>query len=84
MSITVEFGELPPSGKGNRTQVLEPIAEALKERPGEWAKVMTGTPRGTLSVYQQRLKKKGCEAVARNTTSPDGGDLWARWPEVAS
>lgn len=86
MAVTVEFGELPPDrrGGGRPVLVLSPIVDALKERPGEWAKVRSGVPRGTVSVYRQRLKALGCEATSRNTSSPDGADLWARWPEDAA
>ncbi len=80
MTIDIEFGELPPPLRHQPpSTVLMPIVEALKARPGEWAKVRDGVPHGTASVYQQRLKAKGCEVKTR--TAPTGRDVWARWPE---
>lgn len=84
----VEFGELPPDGRGER----EPngkwaqIAEALRVRPGVWAKVhaiaesaprtgagnvVSGIKHGTIT--RAMLPSGSFEAVSR------GRDIWARY-----
>lgn len=79
MSADIEFGELPPSGKGQgagRPDEFIPVLAVLKSRPGEWAKVKTYKGKNSAAPRAQVLKKRhGVEAVSR------GGDVWARWPE---
>lgn len=53
------------------------IYEALKARPGQWAKVQSGLkmPSG---AQQATMKRKGFEATYRREA--DGCALYARWP----
>ena len=74
----VEWGELP-SGRRCTTD-WEPIAAALRERPGQWAKVTTlaTLPAARSCAHHIRLGRNSCfqhgfEAHAR------GCDVWARY-----
>lgn len=71
----IEFGELPPPKFGVRQTWTAPVIAALKERPGEWAKVRTCPTRTTAGSSAQHLRLKGLEA------SSPGCDVWARWLE---
>ena len=80
--MTVEFCDPPPVRRERPPSVIGPIIEALKERPGEWAKVWSTTAgKGTngSSPIVARLKKRGAEATSRKTET--GSAVWARWPE---
>ena len=83
MSVNLEFGDLPPSRRGRTSTVIGPIAEALKEWPGEWAKVSTHANPNRASSRALLLRKHGCEAAQR--LQDDGTTaVWARWPEDAA
>jgi len=69
----IEFGELPSSSRRERWSA--PVIAALKERPGEWAKVRTCASRTQAGTTAQNLRGQGLEASSR------GCDVWARWPE---
>lgn len=81
----VTFGELPPERPPGVSDKHQPIVEALKERPGEWALVRRGLSTATAARSRSRLQQLGALAVTRSSADGEGlRDVWARWPEGSS
>jgi hypothetical protein len=82
MSVEIEFGELPESTLLSRNARHLAIAEALRARPGEWARVERDGNAG-LAHHIRNGKIKPYqpagvfEATSRRT--PAGVDVWARY-----
>jgi hypothetical protein len=74
-SSAAPSGVSPHHQFGARQTWTAPVIAALKERPGEWAKVRTCPSRTTAGSSAQHLRLKGLEATSR------GCDVWARWLE---
>lgn len=75
----IQFGGLPQSLRGFS---ISPWAAALKERPGEWAKIQTYSNAGTASKAANNIRK-GIVSAYRPAGSFEatirGCDLWARY-----
>ena len=84
MTVEFEWGT-PPEARGSRTSFYESLAQALRERPGEWAVAERGMTayRTQAAVFGNRIKegklvpfRPAGEFEAR---SEKGGTVWVRW-----
>jgi hypothetical protein len=90
MASVIEWGDLPSSARGStrRGPVWDQVAEELKSRPGEWAKIRSQTTdpsicnrinKGFTTAFQPA---GSFEATTRAVKSDDGKrrvDIWARY-----
>lgn len=75
-----EFGELPPAVRSGT--VHEQTAHALRERPGEWAKVTSkATPKAAQMLASQirRGLNKAYRPDGTYEATDRGTDVWARY-----
>ena len=76
--------EAPAPQTARRGSRWDPIAKALKARPGQWACIGRDIPTGIVSTVRTGglicFKHKGAfEAVVRNHTSRWSGDVYVRY-----
>ena len=82
----VEFGELPPDGRGRSGYDWDAVAKELKAHPSAWAKVHTCENKQKAGNSARQIRRGGpsfrpagqFEATAR------GLDVWARYIGGAS
>lgn len=73
----------PPEPRVANRQVSrhQPVLDALKGRPGEWALVYEDVSRNVSSWF----KAQGCEVKTRRVSDSydtANADIYARWPEA--
>lgn len=78
-ALEIEWGDPPPK---RLLSGLLPVATALKERPGQWARVLTYSSGGAAHVAAQQIKyghsKHFKPAGSFDAVSRDC-DVWARY-----
>lgn len=79
----LEWGPPPPGAKRKGSK-WDPVARALKQRPGEWACIGRATPTGIVTVINRGelkcFKPEGSfEAVTRNHSERWVADVYARY-----
>ena len=81
----VEWGTPPPAKPGS-VEVWRPIAEALRSRPNEWAKVRTLKNSTTAQNMGSNLRRGSMGGWTRGEfeVRVDGCDVWARYVGGAS
>lgn len=79
-----EFGELPPAHKGGRPvgSASERIAAALREKPGQWAKLGAYENTNVASARASQIRGgrfTAWQPAGAFEVTCRGGDLWARY-----
>lgn len=79
----VEWMDPPPSRRSSDhdrglNTFTDAVVDALRERPGRWARVDSQVSNTRGNGWQQAAGRKRCQAVVRTT---DSGlvDVYARW-----
>lgn len=76
-ATVIDWAEPPAVSRGARPSKFDPVIEALKEKPGEWALVLEDVNSASARVFI----KKGCEITTRSTGKNDGKvNVYARFP----
>lgn len=76
--------EAPPPGQIRKGSKWDPIARALRQRPGEWACIGRGIPTGIISTINKgQLKcwqpEGSFEAISRNHSERWVADVYVRY-----
>ena len=85
MTEKITFGDPPPHGNDGtiRGKVdWYSIADQLRSRPGEWAKIRTATTKGTAGGTVRRIrigKFKAFTPAGSFEATGRGVDIWARY-----
>jgi hypothetical protein len=77
----IEFGELPRHYGGARGGVWVPVFEALRAKPGEWAKIRTGKNYSSVRNMAQYIRTGNYvgSVAGEFEATTRGCDLWARY-----
>lgn len=81
--MTIEFKNPPSKVTGPKSSKHDPIAAQLKERPGEWALILTAASPSTAAAVKRGLIKAyrppgSFEATARDAKN-GRADIYARF-----
>lgn len=78
----IEFGELPPSLRNKNPVSYAQVAQQLKSRPGEWAKILTASSSHGASNVQTGIQNAGLAAfrpLGAFESTKRGLEVWARY-----
>lgn len=70
----LEWGAPPPSRRPGGAARIKNEVEALKRRPGHWAKLRSGAPSGNYITYKKRGVMTRVQHVGENYY-----DIWGVW-----
>lgn len=74
--VSVQWVDPPASKRGTRVSKYQPIIEAVKERPNEWALVMEDVNAASAKVFTTN----GLRITTRSTGNSDGKvNVWAMY-----
>lgn len=75
--------EPPPRSRGGKVKAAVELALVqLKERPGEWARILTFTGKTTSGGMRKQLAAQYPDCEFRAGRFEEGSALWARYVEA--
>lgn len=69
--------ELPPDPDRGSWAKWKPMADELKENPGEWALIMEGADYRQMTSARSCFAKYGCRVRIRKQPEDGGWNVWA-------